>query len=191
MDDFLDKFNSYPVAQKIMVFAIVVVGIFAAFWFLAYSPKRTAYTNAKQQLSQKINRRQELKNLKESQTQVRDKVQKLRAQIQLAEDKLPSTAQLPNLLKHIHDKAKTAGLEILNFKRQSYREKKYYVEIPVQMELDGTYGELLSFVQYVGNMNRIVTLSNLSLKRKENSRGELVVTLLATTYRYKEKGKKK
>ena len=191
MDEFLDKFNSYPVAQKIMVFGIVVVAIFAAFWFLLYSPTASSYTNKKQQLSQKLNRLDELKNLKESQTKVREKVQKLRAEILLAEDKLPSSTQLPKLLKHIHDKAKTAGLEILNFKRNSFTERDYYVEIPVAMELQGTYGELLSFVQFVGNMNRIVNLRNLQLSRKEGSRGELVVSTLATTYRYKEKSKGK
>lgn len=189
MDDLLDKFNSYPVAQKIMVFGLVVVAIFAVFWFLLYSPTASSYTSKKQQLSQKLNRLDELKNLKESQTKVREKVQKLRAQILLAEDKLPSNAQLPKLLKHIHDKAKTAGLEILNFKRKSFNQQNYYEEIPVEMKLQGTYGELLSFVQFVGNMNRIVNLRNLELSLKEGSRGELVVSTLATTYRYKDKSK--
>jgi Tfp pilus assembly protein PilO len=40
-------------------------------------------------------------------------------------------------------------------------------------------------------MNRIVNLRNLQLSRKKESRGELVVSTLATTYRYKEKDKGK
>mgnify|MGYP006279624821 CR=1 FL=1 len=190
MDEFLDDFNSYPLAQKLLVFGILVVGIFLAFWFVWYSPMVNTYDNNKAKLGNLVDRRQKLENLKESQAKVLEKVQELRAKILLAEDKLPSSAQLPKLLKHIHDKAKTAGLEIRNFQRVDDKTKDYYVEIPVQMELEGTFGELSSFLQYVSNMNRIVNIRDLTLNRKKETRGELNVKALATTYRYKEKKKK-
>ena len=191
MDEFLDRFNSYPLAQKLLIFGILVVMIFLGFWFLFYSPMRSNYQDQKTRLGNLVDRRQELENLKESQAKVLNKVQELRAKILLAEDKLPSSAQLPTLLKHIHDKAKTAGLEILNFQREDDNPQNYYVEIPVQMKLEGTYGELSNFLEYVSNMNRIVNIRNLSLERKKDSRGELMVDALATTYRYKEKQKTK
>jgi type IV pilus assembly protein PilO len=186
MDDFLDRFNSYPLAQKLLMFGILVVVIFLGFWFLDYSPMLTEQQNKESQLGKLLDRKEELKNLKESQAKVLDKVQELRAQILLAEDKLPSSAQLPQLLKHIHDKAKTAGLEIKNFQRKSEKSEKYYYEIPVEMELEGTYMELANFLQFVSNMNRIVNIRNLSLGRKKDSRGKLEISALATTYRYKE-----
>lgn len=186
MDDFLDRFNSYPLAQKLLTFGILVVVIFLAFWFLDYSPMLTEQQNKEKKLGELLDRKEELENLKESQAKVLDKVQELRAQILLAEDKLPSTSQLPQLLKQIHDKAKTAGLEIKNFQRESEKSKEYYVEIPVAMELEGTYMELSNFLQFVSNMNRIVNIRNLTLNRKSGSRGKLAISAKATTYRYKE-----
>ena len=186
MDEFLDRFNSYPLAQKLLMFGILVVAIFLAFWFLDYSPMLAEHADQEKKLGKLLDRKEELENLKESQAKVLDKVQELRAQILLAEDKLPSSAQLPQLLKHIHDKAKTAGLEIKNFQRKNENSEKYYVEIPVAMELEGTYMELSNFLQFVSNMNRIVNIRNLSLNRKDGSRGKLAISALATTYRYKE-----
>jgi len=186
MDDFLDRFNSYPLAQKLLMFGILVVMIFLAFWFLDYSPMLSEQQSKERTLGELLDRKEELENLKESQAKVLDQVQELRAQILLAEDKLPSSAQLPQLLKHIHDKAKTAGLKIKNFQRLSEKSQEYYVEIPVEMELEGTYMELSNFLQFVSNMNRIVNLRNLSLTRTDDSRGKLQISALATTYRYKE-----
>jgi len=186
MDEFLDEFNSYPLAQKLLIFGILVVLIFAGFWVFDYSPMLTEQNQKKQKLSSLLDRRQELENLNESQAKVLDKVQELRAQILIAEDKLPSSAQIPQLLKHIHDKAKTAGLEIRDFTRVSDESREYYVEIPVEMKLEGTYMELKNFLQFVNNMNRIVNIRNLTLTRKEESRGNLTISAVATTYRYKE-----
>ncbi len=186
MDDFLDRFNSYPLAQKLLIFGFLVVLGFAAFWFALYNPMLQEHESQEQKLSNLLDRRQELENLKESQAKVLDKVQELRAEILVAEDKLPSSAQIPQLLKHIHDKAKTAGLEIKDFTRVSDKSREYYVEIPVQMKLEGTYMELKNFLQFVNNMNRIVNIRNLTLTRKESSRSDLQISAMATTYRYKE-----
>ena len=185
MDDLLDQFNSYPLGQKILVFLIIVVGLFAAFWFGFYYRLDSRYAELKEENGQLDAKRQKYESKLEDQVTKED-LQELRAKILLAEDKLPSTTQLPRLLKDIHNKAKTAGLEILNFQRKPEQKKKYYVEIPVAMELRGTYGELTSFLNFVRNMNRIVNVGDLKLELKSKKTGELVVSATATTYRYKE-----
>jgi type IV pilus assembly protein PilO len=193
MDDFWKQFNSIPLVQKILLFGIVVFSIFLGFWFLLYQPLWGRVTDTRDEFRKAVEERQRLKQLKKSKKKVLDKVEELQAKIVIAEDKLPSSAQLPRLLKLIHEKAKTAGLEIENFQRLEDRPQEYYVEIPVEMKLEGTYGELTSFLKFVNRMNRIVSFHDLSLQRKQEGKGELVVSTMATTYRYQEEqsGEKK
>jgi Tfp pilus assembly protein PilO len=56
------------------------------------------------------------------------------------------------------------------------------------MDLSGTYDELANFFYYVGRMTRIVNVRDISLTRSSSglsAEGELKVTALATTFRYK------
>lgn len=188
MDEFLEQFNSYPLGQKVLVFLIVVVSLFGGFWFTIYQGLESRYEGAKERHSELDRKRQKYKSKLKNQVS-KEELQKLRAEILLAEDKLPSTTQLPKLLKSIHNKAKTSGLDILNFQRKPEQSKKYYVEIPVAMKLRGTYGQLTNFLAFVRNMNRIVSVQNLKLELKDRDTGGLVVTAAATTYRYKEGAK--
>jgi type IV pilus assembly protein PilO len=162
----------------------------AGFWFVLYSPLSAEIQSVESELADKVEKRQKLQQLKESQKKIKDRIEELKSEIVVAEDKLPSSAQIPRLLKLLHEKAKTAGLEIRDFTRMTNNEKDYYIEIPVAMELAGTYSELMSFFQFVDRMNRIVNFKNLSLSRSDDNKGaapgELVVTTTATTYRYKD-----
>ncbi len=186
MDEFWEQFNSTPLVQKILIFGIVVFSIFLGFWFFVYQSIQSNVTDTRDELRKAVEERQRLKQLRKSKEKVLDKVEDLQAKIVIAEDKLPSSTQLPRLLKLIHEKAKTAGLEIENFQRIQDRPQEYYVEIPVQMKLKGTYGELANFLRFINRMNRIISFHDLKLQRTEGSKGELVVSAMATTYRYKE-----
>lgn len=185
MDEFLDQFNSYPLGQKVLIFLILVVALFILFWFVPYAQLRGQYESAKKEHGRLDAKLQKYRSKLKDQV-TKEEYQQLKAKILVLEDKLPSTTQLPKLLKNIHNKAKTAGLDILNFQRKPDQSKKYYVEIPVAMELRGTYGELTQFLSFVRNMNRIVTIQDLKLELQSKKTGELVVSATATTYRYKQ-----
>jgi len=185
MDDLLETFNSYPLGQKVLVFLVVASAVFGVFWFTLYRSLQNQYEQAQSTKRELDRKRQEFRSKLEDQVS-KEELQELRAEILLAEDKLPSTTQLPKLLKSIHSKAKTAGLDILNFQRKPEKAQKFYVEIPVAMKLRGTYAELMQFLNFVRTMNRIVSMQDLTLNLEDRATGELVVTAAATTYRYKE-----
>ena len=110
--------------------------------------------------------------------------------------KLPKSAEIPSLLQRIHNQAKTAGLEIQRFERRNDAPQDFYVEIPVAMELSGTYDELANFFYYVGRMTRIVNVRGISLikqkpKGGQVDTGELKVQALATTFMYRSDAGKK
>jgi type IV pilus assembly protein PilO len=191
MNDFIDKFNQVPMAQKVLLLIILLVGMAAGFWFVVYTPIQDDIEKNKTQLSQLEQEQKRLERLKENQARMRSKIAELQQELLIAREKLPETAEIPSLLQRVHNQAKTAGLEIRNFQRLESRPQQFYLEIPVSMELTGTFDELANFFYYIGRMTRIVNVKNLAMKRKTgglNQNGDLVVTAQATTFQLKQKG---
>ncbi|MEL6182246.1 MAG: type 4a pilus biogenesis protein PilO, partial [Myxococcota bacterium] len=88
------------------------------------------------------------------------------------------------------------GLNIKKFEPDGEQPQKLYTEIPVRMELEGTFDEVANFFFYVGRMERIVNIKNITMSRIGGSSygaGELSVKCEAITYRSgvpPKKGKK-
>jgi len=202
MNDFMTKFAAYPMGQKLLFVSILMIMMVVAFYLLHFEPHRASVDAKKQQLTQMQNEREKLDLLKANREEVLSRLEGLKRQLLIAREQLPVSAEVPSLLQRIHNQAKTAGLEINTFKRLPNQAQAYYTEIPVEMELVGTYDELANFFYYVGRMTRIVNVRDLELNRSEKTlegTGNLKVTALATTFMYNaggsdtggKKGKKK
>jgi type IV pilus assembly protein PilO len=191
MNDFIDRFNQVPTAQKVILLIIMMAGICVVFWMFFYQPVQEEIDSNKNQLTQLEQEKERLERLRENQARMRTKITELQQELLIAREKLPATAEVPSLLQRIHNQAKTAGLEIETFQRESNESQQYYIEIPVSMELTGTFDELANFFHYVGRMTRIVNVKNLSMKRKKqglNKDGSLAVTARVTTFQMKQEG---
>lgn len=191
MNEFITKFNSYPLGQK-LIFVILLMSLMAVgFYFLHYQPHQEAYAGQEARLKQLQQEREKLDLLKANRAEVLARLEGLKRQLLIAREQLPQSAEVPSLLQRIHNQAKTAGLEINVFKRESNVTQSYYTEIPVKMELVGTYDELANFFYYVGRMTRIVNVRDITLSRQNKgleADGELKVSALATTFMYNAGG---
>jgi type IV pilus assembly protein PilO len=192
MEDFLDQFNEYTLAEKIVGFSAIAALLFAVFYFLLYSGLAAQATGLSSEIDKLRTDRSDLQSLKEQRDDLLSRVESLQKEIDAMKKKLPSSAELSQLINLLNDRAKTAGLQIENFKRRNDTEEKFYKTITIDMKLRGTYGELLSFFESVDQMNRIVNMRNLSMSRVESGAagGQLVVNTVAKTYQYKEQSGK-
>jgi len=99
---------------------------------------------------------------------------------------LPGETDVPGLLEDIDSKAVTTGLEVLSIDLQPEVTAEFYVELPIEIIVQGTYHDLGAFVSGVAGLPRIVTLHDFNIERSEEEDGMLVLTITARTYRYKE-----
>lgn len=99
---------------------------------------------------------------------------------------LPSETDVPGLLEDIDAKAVTTGLEVLSIDLQTEQAAEFYVELPIEIIVQGTYHDLGAFVSGVAGLPRIVTLHDFDIQRGEENDGSLVLTIIAKTYRYKD-----
>lgn len=106
---------------------------------------------------------------------------------------LPGETEVPSLLVDISQTGLAAGLEERLFQPLNESAREAYAELPIKIQLVGSYHELGNFVTGVAALPRIVTLHDVVLKplsspgqRNEGAPGDLVMDVTAKTYRYIE-----
>jgi type IV pilus assembly protein PilO len=100
---------------------------------------------------------------------------------------LPGKTEVPNLLVDISQTALAAGLQQKLFQPEPEQDKDFYAELPIKMELTGSYHQFGEFVSGIAALPRIVTLHDIQIKPTDAQGGgydQLTLTLTAKTYRY-------
>lgn len=101
--------------------------------------------------------------------------------------RLPGDTEVPGLLEDIDARAAESGLDISSIRLESEQEAEYYIELPISINVSGSYHDMGSFVSGVAGMPRIVTLHDFTITR-EGEGGTLNMQVGAKTYRYKSEG---
>ncbi len=101
---------------------------------------------------------------------------------------LPEKTDIESLLVDVSQTGLASGLEIKKFKPGTEEKKSFYAELPITLEVSGSFHQLASFISGIAALPRIVTISNLKLTpiiSKENtSQNKLSMSATAKTYRY-------
>ncbi len=116
---------------------------------------------------------------------------------------LPEEKEVSGLLKQVSDLSIRAGLKIMSWKPEQRRDHQSGIiyEIPVSVELSGSYNNLGIFFSSLTKLNRIVNISDIKIGDPHPQKNEAVdrITFKATTFsavpekemEKKAKGKKK
>ncbi len=106
---------------------------------------------------------------------------------------LPEKTDVESLIVDVSQTALANGLEVKKFQPSSEIKKGFYAELPIALQVTGTFHELAKFISGVAALPRIVTIHNMTLiplkadeKNSSSSSGKqkLKMTSTAKTYRY-------
>jgi len=120
----------------------------------------------------------------------KDQLAEMQASFQAILRQLPEKTDVESLLVDVSQTGLANGLEIKKFKPSQEQKKGFYAELPIALEVTGSYHNLAKFISGVAALPRIVTMHSLKLDRKEAKQGEssnndkLQMTAIAKTYRY-------
>lgn len=105
---------------------------------------------------------------------------------------LPSDTEVPGLLEDITRTGLGSGLEFEEIKLLPESAQQFYIELPIQISVVGSYHDLATFVSGVASLPRIVTLHDFTIAPAgADSTSKLRMSILAKTYRYNDKGLQK
>ena len=172
----------WPLAPRLLCAAGAMAAVSAFGWFGYWSPQfeeqeqlaqqevslRTAYQS---KMAQSIN----LEALQTQKAQVDRYVERLQKQ-------LPSKAEMAALLTDINQAGLGRGLQFELFKPGNVVVRDYYAEQAIDIKVSGSYHDIGAFAADMANLQRIVTLNNMSLTAGKD--GVLMLDAVAKTFRY-------
>ena len=158
----------------------ILIGVFVYFSFL---PKHKTinklnqdYDKLEQQLaSAKINAMQLGK--------FRNNMKKAEKDYRLVMKALPEKQEIPALLAGISQAGKVVGLEFLLFQPKAEIKKDFYAEIPVSIQVAGSYHNVGLFFDNVATLPRIVNIQEIKMTPLKGS-DELITSCSAVTYKF-------
>jgi len=117
---------------------------------------------------------------------LRGQMDEMTSMFQALVNQLPSDTQVPGLLEDISAIGVANGLDFKSFELQPEVTQEYYIELPIDILVTGTYHDLGAFVSGISGLPRIVTLHDFEIYPAKESNGVMEMRILAKTYRYKD-----
>ena len=93
-----------------------------------------------------------------------------------AAELLPADRQMAALLRKITLAAQETGCQFVVFRPTGQKSETYYTEMPLNLQVNGGYHQVGSFLAELANMRRIITVANLKLKTNNSSKGDDMLT---------------
>jgi type IV pilus assembly protein PilO len=98
---------------------------------------------------------------------------------------LPEEKDAADLLRRMQTVAAQSNLDIRGFRPNPVVTKQLHAEWPITLELQGTYHNLATFFDRVGKFTRIINISNVDIRGRENNPMPgvtITATCTATTF---------
>lgn len=178
-----------PRNQKLILAGIGVAALGYLYFFSTFVPfghrplaaEQSQLEEQYKQLSSDLSKaRQSINDLDEVERQY----QVITTRWQVATQLLPEQREVANLLRKVTLVGQQAGVEFELFKPKPQIPGEIYTENPVEVRVVGGYHQVGSFLAEVANLDRIVNVTGLSLKsREEGKKAETVeAAFQATAY---------
>lgn len=175
--------GNWPIGVKVVCYALVVVIVLGLGWKFYVVDKRDS-------LKREVVKEADLKKVYEDKAFQVSRLDALRKQMADVEERfaeltkqLPTEKEVPGLLDDITNLGTDSGLQIGLIALAPEIKREFYIELPINIKVNGSYHQMGSFVSGIASLDRIVTLHDYSIS--PTSAG-VAMSIQAKTYRYNE-----
>jgi len=175
-----------PLAGQLGVSAVIAALICGGFYYFWYSE---ALDKQRQKETRLADLQKQIRALEATANRLPEfqrEVQALEARLETLKRILPPEKEMPDLMRRIQYLAAQSSLQIRKFNPAAVITKDFYQEVPVSIDVEGTYHNMGAFLDRVSRMSRLVNMSDLKIKAQSTQTlsNTIAVTSTATTYVY-------
>lgn len=185
-----DNIGSWPIVIKAIVWIIVLVLVLALGYTQLIADMQRDLDRVQLQ-EQTLRKDFETKAFQAANLDAyRDQMVEMEESFGALISQLPTDTEVPGLLEDITNEGVENGLDIVSITLGKERAREFYIELPIDIVLTGSYHDIGAFVSGIAGLPRIVTLHKFSIasdKKKDDPRA-LTMKITAKTYRYKSEG---
>ena len=182
----IDKLLKLPRAARFGILAGIGALICVGYYTALYQDSSQELTRLRGEEANLQRKLSEVRLIAGNITAFKTEIEGLEIKLKKALRQLPNEKQLEVLLTDISNLGKTAGVEILSFKREEEIFHDFYAEVPIAIQLDGEYHDIGKFFELLSKLKRIVNMGSLkiSVSKESIDSTRLKVTGVATTFRF-------
>jgi type IV pilus assembly protein PilO len=162
-----------------LIAVIVYVLTFIFLWNSVYASKARELRKVESAYKEEYSRVQNLREYVKDYDRIIREKDSLLALWEETQKYLPQEARMEEWLSQITGMAITSGVKIISFKPQSPTVKELYIEYPISLDVTGGFHELGTFISFIANSERIMTVDNLQVERMTGSERESGQTVRA------------
>ena len=178
-----DRITQLPLSQKLILAAGVVILLGVVMGYFLLMP----LWNESKVLQEDINR----ENVKLAQiiktraqiTQFKQELAEMDIRFKQIQIMLPEAKEIPHLLKNISNLGQQQGLEFLLFRPEKETPKEFVAEIPITLNLKGSYHQIGIFFDHIRRLPRIVNIKQLELGSFEEKTARITTRCQLVTFR--------
>jgi len=177
-----------PTSQKLGILGLLILILIALFGQYLILPAYHRLEEKNKEYTKLANDLDEKKRVAQDPKIFEAKLESIKKELAIKKAQLPDKQEIPQLLTTISSLGKESGLNFLLFRPKPEVLKEFYAEIPVEIQVEGSYHEVASFFAKVGNLDRIVNISNVIMEKPKDQGEKIMLTTscLATTFRFLE-----
>ncbi len=186
MSQVAEFFDNLEPSRKLAILVAVPLLILLGYYVFVFGPRttRTQALNARidEMLEERDRKQIETARMADREQEVAELDRKLDAAV----TRLPDQKEIPELLSTISSLGRDSGLDILIFRQKPEGYQEFYAEVPVDMQVRGTYHQVASFFDEVAKLDRIVNVSNIVLRDPKVIDDDLLLEAnsTVTTFRF-------
>ncbi|TDJ04021.1 MAG: hypothetical protein E2O67_07095 [Deltaproteobacteria bacterium] len=186
-EDMVESINSKSFQARLLILAVIIAVLAGAFYYFLLEPKRSEIKSLQTTLQKREKLRNEYENIARELPKFEAENKRLENEFKQAAKKLPVKKEIATLIDSIYSAVNASGLKPIAFTPKKEVQKEVYIEIPISLNVRGSYFELANFFDRIAKLPRIVNIRNMSLKVSKNTRKKMILnaTFSAVTFRIK------
>jgi type IV pilus assembly protein PilO len=185
LESFFEKLEQLTKIQRILISVGVFVLIIGTVGWYFYRPKFISIDKLEEKLERIEKQLHAAKRNAAALDKFKAEMNEAEAQFKLAMQALPEKEEIPSLLTSISKSGNDAGLHFLLFEPKPEVRKEFYAEIPVAINVTGTYHNLAIFFDKVARLSRIVNVRDITMGQSKDGI-VLDASCTAVTYKFVE-----
>jgi len=177
-----------PLAAQLGVSAVIAALLCVGFYYFWYSGALELQTQQEAKLAELQTQIRALEATANKLPEFQREVQALEARLETLKRILPPEKEMPDLMRRVQYLAAQSSLQIRKFNPAAPAQKDFYQEVPVNLDLEGTYHNLGAFLDRVSRMSRLVNMGDVRIKAESRPtiNDTIQASAVATTYVYQD-----
>jgi type IV pilus assembly protein PilO len=155
-----------PIAQAALLGFVVVLIVGGLSYYFVY-PLLQQKTDLEAKVTALEAQNKVNEAFEQKQTEYRNRIAQLETQLETLRSIVPDNQDTDVFMKTIFATASAAAVHVRTFVAQPLVTRDYYVEMPYQIRLDGTYWALVNYFDRLAHEQRIISVTSISLGAPE------------------------